>query len=78
MFVESMEAISIASFLNPTEKQPYVRLAVRKMDTLRILLMVLWETKSIDDIGKMLGGWQGQIAAYLVKQNSPGRKSGEK
>ena len=47
--------------------------------------MVLWETKSIDgkkyialslqieEIGKMLGGWSGQI----IKQNSP-KKLGEK
>ena len=47
--------------------------------------MILWETKSIDDvkyialslkiegIGRMLGGWSGQIA----KQNSPA-KAGEK
>jgi len=43
--------------------------------------MVLWETKSLDDkkyialsspldeIGKMLGGWNGQLA----KQNSLGK-----
>ena len=49
------------------------------MDTLKILLMVLWETKSLDnkkyialsnkieETGKMLGGWRGQ----LEKQNSP-------
>jgi len=47
--------------------------------------MVLWETKSLDDkkyislslqideIGRMLGGWNGQ----LIKQNSP-TKIGEK
>jgi len=47
--------------------------------------MVLWETKSIDnkkyialsvkidEIGKMLGGWNGQLS----KQNSP-TKAGEK
>lgn len=74
-----MESISVASFLTRTEKQPYVRLAIRKIDTLKVLLMVLWETKSLDDkkyialsvqiedIGKMLGGWNGQ----LTKQNSP-------
>ncbi len=66
------------------EKLPYVRLAIRKVDTLKIFLMILWETKSIDnkkfitlavktdEIGKMLGGWNGQ----LQKQISPSK--GEK
>ena len=79
IFVEIIEAISIASFLYREEKIPWVRLAIRKTDTVKILLMILWETKSLDDkkyitlsmgineIGKMLGGWNGQ----LIKQNSP-------
>ena len=79
LFVEIIEAISAASFLSKQEKHPYVRLAIRKADTLRVLLMILWETKSLDDkkyialslmlddAGKMLGGWNGQ----LTKQNSP-------
>ncbi len=41
--------------------------------------MVLWETKSLDnkkyialslqmdEIGKMLGGWQGQLSKQIVK-----------
>ncbi len=82
LFVETIEAISVASFLPKDEKQPWVRLAKRKVDTAKILLMVLWETKSLDskkyialstpleEIGKMLGGWQGQISAQLLKQNS--------
>lgn len=86
LFVESMEAISIATFLSKEEKQPYVRLAIRKIDTLKVLLMVLWETKSIDskkyinlsvkfdEVGKMLGGWNGQLS----KQNSPAMKTGKK
>jgi hypothetical protein len=86
LFVEIIEAISIATFLSKEEKQPWVRLAIRKTDTLKILLMVLWEAKSIDnkkyvalslkveEIGKMLGGWSGQ----LVKQNSPVIKTREK
>lgn len=56
--------------------------------------MILWENKSIDDkkyialslkideVGKMLGGWQGQITTQLEKdrqkQNSPSTKPGEK
>lgn len=85
LFIETMEAISAATFLSREEKHPYVRLAIKKMDTLRVLLLVLWETKSIndkkyislsvklDEAGKMLGGWNGQ----LTKQNSPA-KAGEK
>ena len=86
LFVEIIEAISIATFLSREEKLPWVRLAIRKTDTLKILLMVLWEAKSIDnkkylalsvkveEIGKMLGGWSGQ----LLKQNSPVTKTKEK
>lgn len=85
LFIEVIESISAAAFLTRQDKLPYVRLAVRKMDTLKILLMVLWETNSLDtkkygalsekteEIGRMLGGWSGQ----LQKQNSP-EKSGEK
>ena len=85
LFVEIMEAVAVAGFLPREEKQPWVRLAIRKTDTLKVLLMVLWETKSLDDkkyialslkieeFGRMLGGWNGQ----LLKQNSPA-KTGEK
>ena len=73
LFIEIMETIAAASFLTREEKRPYVRLAIRKTDTLKVLLMVLWETKSLDtkkysalfpqieEIGKMLGGWNGQL-----------------
>ena len=73
MFVEAIEAVATASFLNPIEKLPYVRLAMRKVDTIKIMLMVLWESDSLKDkqyiaisekmagIGKMIGGWVGQL-----------------
>ena len=79
LFVEIIEAVATASFLLKKEKLPYVRRAIQKLDALKILLMVLWETKTLDnkkytalsapleEIGKMLGGWNGQ----LTKQNSP-------
>ena len=78
LFIETIENISIASFLAKDEKASYVRLSIRKLDTLKILLLVLWETGSIsnkkyiylstliDEIGRMLGGWYNQ----LIKQNS--------
>src|SRR3989338_3543350 len=78
LFIEIIEAIATASYISREEKLPFVRTAIRKLDTLRVLLMILWETHSIDDkkyialslpideIGKMLGGWSGQ----LKKQNS--------
>ena len=87
MFIEIIEAIAAASFLSPQEKQPYVRHAIKKLDALKILLMILWETKSIDnkeyialslkldEIGRNLGGWNGQLTKSLDsardKQNSP-------
>ncbi len=86
LLVEIIEATALASFLPKNEKQTYVRLAIRKLDTLKILLMILWETKSLDnkkyaalslpleEIGKMFGGWNGQ----LTKQNSPDFTSREK
>ena len=96
MFVEIMEGVAVAGFLPKEEKQPWVRLAIRKTDTLKVLLMVLWETKSLDDkkyialslkieeVGRMLGGWNGRILKDLEeikekqkKQNSP-VKTGEK
>lgn len=84
IFIEIIEMIAGASFLPRTEKLPFLKVAIRKLDTLRILLMIVWETASIedkqyitlsvqiDDVGKMLGGWHGQ----LVKQNSPEPSNG--
>ncbi len=79
LFIEIIEAIVAASFLSRTEKLSFVRRAIQKLDTVKILLLVLWEVEGLtnkrytalslplDEIGKMLGGWNGQ----LTKQNSP-------
>ena len=65
--------VATAGFLPPQEKFPYVRVAIRKIDTMKIMLMILWETKSldtrkyaalsikIDEVGRRLGGWSGQL-----------------
>src|SRR3989344_9491511 len=69
LLVECIEAAGSATFLERSEKGPWIRLAIRKLDTLKILLMVLWETGSLEtkkyaalslpleDVGKQLGGW---------------------
>ncbi len=86
LMVEVIEAVAAASFAPRPEKLPFVRLAIRKLDTLKILLLVLWESRSLDtnkyatisqpldEVGRMLGGWHGQ----LVKQNSPRAGPNEK
>ena len=85
LFVDIIEAISAASFLSREEKHPYVRLAIKKLDALRVLLMILWEAKSfdskkyitlsvmLDEVGKMLGGWNGQLTKRQ-KLSSPNCK----
>jgi len=92
LFITIIEAVAAAGFLPPTEKQPYVQLAIRKQDALKVLLMILWETKSFNDkqylavsvpvaeIGQRLGGWHGQITKKMQQtntKNSP-QKWGEK
>jgi hypothetical protein len=78
-FIEAIEAVVTASFLKKEQKLPYVLRGIQKIDTLKIFIMMLWESKgldnkkyialsvALDEIGKMLGGWRGQ----LKKQNSP-------
>lgn len=78
-FIEIIDAIVTANFLTPKEKLPFVRFAIRKLDVLKVFLMMLWETKSLDnkkyialseklnEIGRNLGGWYGK----LIKENSP-------
>jgi hypothetical protein len=80
-FVEIIDAIATASFLPPKEKLSFVRFAIKRLDVLKVFLMMLWETKSLDnkkyitlseklnEIGRNLGGWQGK----LLKENSPKR-----
>lgn len=78
-FLQTIESILVASFLQKHEKQPFVKKAIISLDSLKFFLLVSWETKALDskkyialseplsEAGKMLGGWHGQ----LIKQNSP-------
>lgn len=89
--MEVIESISTASFLSKDKKSPWIRQAISKLETMKIIIQVAWEICSIDskkylavseplnDIGKMLGGWYGQNERYLQdKQNSPTTKVREK
>jgi hypothetical protein len=79
--IEIIEAINVAAFLEKQNKLPYIKLAIKKLDTVKIFMQISWEIKAIDtkkymalsekiaEIGKMLGGWHNQ----LVKQNSPAK-----
>jgi hypothetical protein len=78
LFVDAIEATVSAGFIDKKEKIPYLKIAIRKTDTLKVFLQIAWETKALDDqkyltiseklseAGKMLGGWHGK----LTKENS--------
>ena len=69
LFVELLELVFLASYLNKKEKIPYLRNAISKLDLIKFFFQVLWELKDIDDknyliiseplneAGRMLGGW---------------------
>lgn len=81
LFIDLIESLAVATFLSKEEKLPYIRISIRKLDTLNILILILFETKSIDtkkyitlseqtnEIGKMLGGWYGQVTKQQEKRN---------
>jgi hypothetical protein len=72
LFIETIEYIFIASRLAKDQKTPYLQKASAKLDMLKFFLQISWEIKSLDnkkylllsehlnEIGKMLGGWQKQ------------------
>lgn len=84
-FLQTIENILVASFLQKQDKQPFVRKAIVSLDTLKFFLLVAWENDIIDmkkyttlslplsESGKMLGGWHGQLA----KQNSSESAQGQ-
>ena len=79
LFVEAMEMTVYASFLSKEEKLPYIKVALRKVDTIKVFVQLVWELKAIDnkkfsdlseklnEVGKRLGGWHNK----LLKENSP-------
>lgn len=81
LLAEIIEVVASAAFLPPAEKAPYLKIAIRKTDAVKIFVMLLWETKSIDnkkylsladklnEIGRMLGGWLGQLLKNTSQSN---------
>lgn len=69
-FVETLEIIYTASYLDRNRKLVYLEKAIGKFDTLKFLLQVLWEIRKINndkyvilseqlnEVGRMLGGWK--------------------
>ena len=73
LFAEMMEFIFTASYLPKTEKLPFIQKSINKCDLLKFFLQVAWEIKALDnhkfstlsqsinEIGRMLGGWHNKI-----------------
>lgn len=90
LFVETIEMIFTAAFLKPEEKLPYVKVAIRKCDAIKFFLLIIFETNTMEqnkfialseplaEVGRMLGGWHGQLTKHPQKQNSPNNAVGEK
>lgn len=78
-FLNSIELIFIASSLPKDKKLPYLQKAISQFDLLKFFLKIAWEIKAIDnkkylllskplnEIGKMLGGWQNNLLHFLQK-----------
>ena len=73
LFIEIFELIITARYLPQNQKLPILQKASLKLDLLKFFLQISWEiktldtkkyillSKSLDEIGKILGGWQKQL-----------------
>ena len=69
LFLDAIELLFIAGYLNKEQKLPVLQKANSKLDLLKFFLQIAWELKlfdtkkyaelseSLDEIGRMLGGW---------------------
>jgi len=69
LFIDALELLFIASYLNKEQKLPYIQKAGGKLNLLKFFSQIAWELKIIDnnkyiilskhfdEIGKMIGGW---------------------
>jgi len=75
IFLETIETVFIASYASKENKGMHLKQATSKLDLLKFLIQVGWETEAIgtkqyivvseklDEIGKMLGGWLRKTSA---------------
>lgn len=73
ILVEILELVSTASFLPKEEKLPYVKRAITRLETTKLLIQVAWETGSLNekrfeamarplaDVGRQLGAWRNNL-----------------
>ncbi len=83
LFVETIESLSIARFLQKTEKLSYIKKSNIKVDVIKVFMHIAWEmnllelpqyiavSEKLDSIGAMTGGWYGQVESELQEQNPP-------
>lgn len=87
-FITVLELLYTASYQSVTEKAPTLQRALTGIDTLKFLLQIAWELRSLDtakytvlseglnEAGKQVGGWQKGIKASI--QKTPHTERGEK
>lgn len=73
VFLLTIEYCFLASYSQTTEKQHLVDRAISRVDLLRLLLQLAWDTRALDsrkyarlaealgETGRMLGGWRRQL-----------------
>ena len=73
LFLDALELLFIAGYLNKDQKLPVLQKANGKLDLLKFFLQIAWElklfdtkkyaelSKLLDEIGRMLGGWRKGI-----------------
>lgn len=85
MFIDILETIYRAIYLEKEKKILALHIIIRKLDSLKFIFKIAWEIKVLDnkayirvseplfETGKMLGGWLRKL-----KENSPNGMWGKK
>lgn len=83
-FLETIEQTFAATGSEKERRASHLAVALRKLDMVKFLLRLAWETKALDnkkyifisellnEIGKMLGGWHRKLLS-----ETPARYAGE-